>query len=104
MNVQSRTQKIALVGIVVVILAAIVYTLTRSGSPEIKQSAPLTPEQQRQVLDSLEPSQPSKNNPELTPEQKRALNSLGTGATTTAKQSSNTPTQEKSVLDSLQGN
>ncbi|HEX7724124.1 MAG TPA: hypothetical protein VF438_00060 [Candidatus Paceibacterota bacterium] len=101
MNVQSRTQKIVLsVILIVVVIVVIIYVALRKPVQQNTAPAPLTPEQKQQVLDSLQPKNPPAGT-SLTSEQKRALNSMGTSPET-AQQSSNTPDQEKSVLNSLQ--
>lgn len=101
MNVQSTKQKVVLAIVVVVIIVAVIYAVTRNSGQQVNEPAPLTPEQKQEVINSLQPATPSTNK-ELTPEQKKALNTLGTNGTTTYTQSSNTPSQEKSLLDSLQ--
>jgi hypothetical protein len=102
MNVQSRTQKIVAVIILVAVIAAIVYAVTRDSGEQTADPAALTPEQKQEVLESLQPKS-STGSTALTPEQKKALDTLGTNDKTAPKQSSNTEAKEKSILDSLQG-
>lgn len=100
MNVQSRAQKIVLLVVLIVIVIAIIYMVMHGGTGKTGGTT-LTPEQEEKILNTLEPSNSTANQP-LTPAQQKALTTLGTGASSTPRQSSNTPKQEKSILDSLQ--
>jgi hypothetical protein len=97
---EGQNKKTLVTLIVLVAIAAVIgviYSVWKSRHPAGGKT--LTPAQEQDILKSLEPSRPSPA--ALTPTQKKALTTLGTTGTTT-KQSSNSSSQEKSILDSLQ--
>jgi len=102
----EHTRKTIIMLIVVVAIAAIigiVYYLTAVNSPENKEAGATSSPQGEAALDSLQSKTSGRPAVPMTPAQQKALQALGSTATTTPKQSLNPPTKEKSILDTLQG-